>query len=228
MLSKKIFKQARFLVHAVLSTYVASSFSLGSMASAAQAQPQTPATDLDYGEMYVVQKHEAPANPWEASLSYTYGFSNPYIGIHGVSLGLNRQVGEFALIGVSGSYFAITNSDVLSDIEKNLGVQGVSALVSKPEYSSYVNFGLIPLSGLLNWFGKKSFNFDLVVGVGGGIAGYHNHTSVLASFRGSLTPKLMINQNFGLTAGLITTWDRFAGNDWQNRVDTMFGVLVRF
>ncbi len=195
---------------------------------AAEKKSGTMASDLDYGEMYVVQKHEAPSRPWEASLTYSYGFSNPYIGIHGLGLGVNRQLGDFVIVGFSGSYYANTTSNVSSDIQDKLGGQGISTLVIKPHYSSYANIGLIPLSGILNWFGTKSMNFDLVVGVGGGIAGYHDHAQVLPAIRGFITPKLMLDNVWGLTAGINSTWDRFSSEDWQNRVETTFGVFARF
>ncbi len=199
-----------------------------STASQEKTAPKSVAQDLDYGEMYVIQKHEAPEHPWETSVSYSYGFSNPYYGLHSFGLGFHRQIGHFVLAGVSGSYIATNDNDLTSKMEEELRVQTTNLKVYRPKNNAYVNIGVMPLSGLLNFFGTKAMNFDLLLGFGGGFAGYVGETRLLPSLKIFVMPKLMIDSHFGFGAGLSSSYDRFSASDWQNRVEASLNFLARF
>lgn len=208
--------------------FILLSLLISTFSNAADTPNEMPTSDLDYGEMYVIQKHEAAIKRWETAVSYSFGFSNPYINSHGFNLSFNRQLSEFFLIGVSGSYFVNSNSNLTSELQTNLSSQGVTSFIYKPQSNSYLTFTTIPLSGILNWFGKKSMNFDLPIGIGAGIATYYGYTPITPSLRVFVTPKLMFTETIGATAGISSSWDRFSSGDWHNRVETIFGALVRF
>lgn len=209
-------------------TSLSTAFAATKDSSAERTSTKSVAQDLDYGEMYVIQKHEAPENPWETALSYSYGFSNPYYGMHSVGLGFNRQIGHFVMAGVSGSYIATNDNGLTNKLEDQLRVQTAGIKVYRPKSNAYINIGVMPLSGLLNFFGTKAMNFDLLMGVGGGFAGYADETRLLPSLKLFITPKIMVDSHFGFGAGLSTSYDRFASSDWQNRVEANISFLARF
>lgn len=184
--------------------------------------------DVDYGEMYVVQKREPVISPWHAGVGYGYGFSNPYFSVHGAQLQLARSVGEFATIGIEPSYFMTSDKGLASSLEQQLAVQNIRTETFKPKYSVALMTGLVPLSGMLNWFSTKPLNFDLNVGLGFAYSKYAAVSSWLPGVRLKVSPQVMLTSAFGVSAGIESSFDRFQDGDWQNRVDVVSGVFTRF
>lgn len=184
--------------------------------------------DLDYGELYVVQKTETAKKRWETSFGYSYGFSNPFLGIHQFSLGFHRLLGDFFFAGIQGSLFVSTTKSLAEDLRNNLQVQNVATHIYDPTASVYAQFGVIPFQGIVNIFSVKSVVFDISTGMGVGIAQYRFESSVNPTLRFFLAPKMMFTPTLGFTASLATNVDRFSAGDWQNRVDAGLGILVRF
>lgn len=209
-------------------------FSILLTASAAIAaelpNPKIQAQDVDYGEMYVLQKRETVKKPWSASLSYSYGFSNPYFATHGANINLTRNLSDFVFVGISPSFYATSDNDVPRLLTQNLGAQGIDTKLFRPETAAYAIVGISPLTGMLNWFSTKPVNFDFSIGAGVGGIRYSNFDSTFLSIKFFAMPQVMVSNNLGFMAGIQTSYDRFTtrNNEWENRVDVLGGVSTRF
>jgi len=183
--------------------------------------------DVDYGDMYVVQKRDISEKQWQGSLAYLYGFSNPYVGIHGTQLSLSHRVTQFLSLGVSPSFYTSTKKSVADEVSNKLGSQNIQVEAYEPYYAGYGVIELTPLSGMLNWFSARAVDFDFVVSLAGGMSRYRQEPRMIPSFRLAASPQVMINQNLGFSTGVQTTFERFSRSDWQNRFDVLVGVVGR-
>lgn len=189
------------------------------------------AQDVDYGEMYVLEKRTTVQNQWGAAINYSYGFSNPYFATHGANLTLSRNFGRYVFAGLAPSFYDTTGNDVPQKLTQELGAQGIETKLFHPKTAEYVIIGVTPLTGMLNWFSSKAVNFNLSLGAGVGGAQYSEIKKTLLSMRFFAMPEVMLTPHFGIQAGVQTSYDRFPvdkGNDWQNRVDVFGGVSTRF
>jgi hypothetical protein len=184
--------------------------------------------DVDYGEMYVLQKRESAEKLWQLGALYSYGFSNPYVAIEGGQLDLSRKLNDFLNVGVSPAFYATAPKKVAGDLTSKLSAQGISTDVYQPEYSNHFFLGVTPLSGMLNWFSARAVDFDLRVTLGAGFAKYKRDSNVLPSLRIGVSPEVMVSKTIGVTAGVQTSFERFPGADWQNRIDAVAGAMGRF
>lgn len=200
-------------------------------ASAAEISTQkVDAQDVDYGQMYVIQKRDTVEKPYSVNMGYSYGFSNPYFATHGLNLQGNYNVSDFVFVGLSPSFYAAADNDVPSNLIKELGAQGIDTKLFKPTLAAYAIVGVSPLTGMLNWFGTSSVNFDFSVGLGVGGIKYSNLDNMLLSVKLFAMPQVMLTKSLGVVAGVQTYFDRFTtkGNEWQNRVDVVGGISTRF
>lgn len=203
-----------------------------SLLTALSPAPATPvpveaASEIDYGDLYVVQKREIPKQAWQAVLGYSYGFSNPYLGIHGGTLQLTRRVWDFIHLGVYGAYYGATEKDLAARLTTTLGAQGIETQVFRPFYTAQAAIVLVPLSGMLNWISTSAVEFDMPVVLGAGVSRYRETEALIPTFRFGITPQAMLNPHFGFQLGLHTLFEHFGGGDWQSRFEATVGVVGR-
>lgn len=214
------------------STLIISTFSLllsfAAHAATEAAVPQLEASDVDYGEMYVVQKKEISKHRWEAGIGYSYGFSNPYRGMHGVNISLDRRIGEYFAVGLAPVFYMNTQKDVARVISAELSAQRIDSLVYEPKYGSYLVGKFSPLSGLLNLLNQNVVGFELILDVGAGAMWYKQESGALPSLRVGVSPHIMFNDKFGISFGLSSYFDRFNDGSWQNRLDTGLQLIAGF
>lgn len=191
------------------------------------AAPQESAADIDYGDLYVVQKREIPKQAWQAVLGYSYGFSNPYIGIHGANLQLTRRVWDFIHVGVYGAFYGANDKDLASRLSATLGAQSIETQIYRPFYTAQATIVLVPLTGMLNWISTSAVDFDLPVILGVGASRYRETTAIIPTFRFGIAPQAMLNPHFGFQLGLQTQFEHFGGGDWQSRFEAFVGVVGR-
>lgn len=193
----------------------------------ARANTTLGTSDVDYGEMYVIQKQADTQKLWKTNLAYSYGFSDPYNNVHGFQGEISRQLGKFTRLGISPAYYATSSKGVASEISARLGAQGIQTTSFTPNYSGHLTFGVTPLSGLLNWFNTTSVSFDLVAGIGTGVVKYDQESRYSPSIRLFLVPEAMVSNTWGFSAGIQTLFDRMSAGDWLNRVDMIVGAAAR-
>lgn len=184
--------------------------------------------DIDYGELYVVQKRDEVDARWQGGMAYTYGFSNPYLSIHGAQLSLVRRIGQYVGLGVSPTVFVSSQKDVAMQLSQQLGAQNIQTEVFRPTYSAHAVAQLVPLSGMLNWFSASAVDFDFVFTLGGGLARYRQESKAIPSLRLAATPQFQFSSTLGMSAGVQTSLEKFSSGDWQNRIETLIGVVGRF
>ncbi len=209
-----------------------------SWSAPAQAEPATTEvsanvlqSDINYGELYLVQKKYMPEKLWMTTLQYAYGFSNPYVGIHGMQLNVGRQIGQFVRLSLQPGYYKTTDKDVAYNIAKELSSDRITVNAYKPQYDMFFNVGITPLTGLLSFFNSSTVHFDLVMGLGGGASKYSNSPSLNPAIRLFIMPEIMISDSIGITTGIQSTFERFsngrATDGFDNRVDIAFGIVGR-
>ncbi len=199
------------------------------MAAATEtAVPQTEASDVDYGEMYVVQKKEITKHRWEAAIGYSYGFSNPYRGMHGVNISLDRRIGEYFAVGLAPVFYMNTQKDVARIISAELSAQRVDTLVYEPKYGTYLVAKFSPLSGLLNLLNRNVVGFEMVLDAGAGVMWYKQSTGTNPSLRAGISPHIMFNDKVGLSFGFTSYFDRLRDGSWQNRLETGVNLIAGF
>ncbi len=185
-------------------------------------------SDVDYGELYVVQKKEVSRHRWVTGVGYSYGFSNPYSGQHGVMLSLDRRIGEFFAVGLTPIYYMNTQKDVARVLSAELSSQRIKSMVYTPKYGAYAVGKFAPLSGLLNLLNQSTVNFELMLELGAGTMWYEQETGALPSLRAAIMPHVMFSNRIGLSFGLISYFDRFRDASWQNRLDTAVNFVAGF
>jgi hypothetical protein len=192
-----------------------------------QSTELNPAPEISYGDVYLIEQREQKSGSWQLGAAYTYGFSNPYIAVHGVQPEGNLRLGEFFMIGVAPTVFTTSDKGLASELQRELGLQNIQSKIFRPLYSAHAQVSVLPLSGMLNWFGTNAVRFDLRAGVGFGGTQFSDSTGVAPSAKLFLLPEVHLSRHFGLNAGLQVVFDRLPQSAWQNRVDTLVGVVGR-
>lgn len=82
-------------------------------------------SELEYGELFVSQAKSETPHPWQLGAGYSYGFSNPYLGIHGFHGQLAYQWGRFVQTGVSATFFASQETSLATRLQSELAVQDI-------------------------------------------------------------------------------------------------------
>jgi len=185
-------------------------------------------SDVDYGELYVIQKMPETDKKWEANITYGYGFSNPYLGIHTVQITTSRRLGEYFRIGFSPIAHFATTKAFTKALNDNLLDANINTEIYHPKYSAIMNFDLIPLSGMINFFNSSSLQFDMIVGFGTGFTKYVGYNRMLPTALIRIMPQFMISKTVGTNFGLQSYYDRFPGGSWQNRLEASIGVITKF
>ncbi len=196
--------------------------------SCSPAFANTKNEDVDYGELYVVETRTETPSQWAADLSYAYGFSNPYLHVHGLDLGIQRKITPFFGAGLQGEFFYTTTKRLATFMEANLASENAETKIYRPQTSIFAMGSLIPLSGMLNWFGGKPVDFDLRISLGPGVSKFSDIGSLVPSFRGSINPEVMLTERFGMMVGFDGIYDLLPGNFLQSRMSASAGVISRF
>lgn len=149
--------------------------------------------------LYMVQK------PFESrgdiQVGYGYGFMNPYENLHHVVLKGNYRLNTNWQVGLQGSYISPIKNDATRALENSLGNVQIRTEFQNPQYSIHGTVGMIPLSGLLNFFGSKVVPFDLVLGLKGGITEY-KRSGTAPSFGPFLEYKTYFFNRLGVYFGI--------------------------
>lgn len=201
---------------------------------AASAGPeQLPLEDVDYGQFYVLQRRVVP-RPYELGINYSYGFNNPFYGIHGVTFQAQRQFGNFFIIGVVPSFFFLTSSDLTTALNGIVTASQQANVVTlsnmyRPKYSVELSVATFPLAGLLNVMNITTKQFDFAVGLRGGIVKYDLEANPGFTIRAFVAPRLMVTEQLGVQASLGFAYDRLPSDgSWLQRIDASIGTFVRF
>ncbi len=203
--------------------------SFASTQSQASTESVSPSvSEVDYGELYVEQTKPRVIHPWQVAINYGYGFSNPFLGIHGAEIQAQRQFFEFFRVGVAGAYYGTTTKDLASQLESHLSAQGIQTIAWAPQYSFHAQFGFIPLAGMLNWLSLRPIDFDLPLVLGVGAIRYVQASSLVPSIRIALMPQAFFTEHFGVQVGLQNQIEYFGGSEWQSRFEALVGLVGRF
>lgn len=221
-LRNEVFTMKKTIFSLLASSLLLSSFAL------AQDEAKV-SSDVSYGDMYVIEKREQETRKWGAALGYTYGFSNPYVGVHGTELTLSRKLGQYVGLSLTPTLFMTTDKAVQKDLKEKLSAQDIETSIYRPKHALYASLQLIPISGMLNWFSTNAIDFDLVIGLSGGVIKYDRISQYEPSIKLGITPQFMLSKQLGLYFGVQTAFDRLASSqEWLNRVDTGLGIMSRF
>lgn len=184
-------------------------------------------SEVEYGDLYVIQKKEIPKQNWQLVAGYAYGFSNPYLNIHGAQLQLTRRVWDFIHLGIHSAFFGTTEKDLASKLSTQLGAQGINTLVYRPFYSAQGTLVLVPISGMVNLLSLTAVEFDLPIVIGVGATRYREKDSLVPTYRVGIAPQAMFSPYFGVQLGVQTSFEHFGGGEWQNRFETFLGLVGR-
>lgn len=197
----------------------------------AQAEAEHPdlqgISEFEYGELFVTQSKPEVAHPWQVGASYAYGFTNPYLGIHGFGLSFAYQWNRYIQTGVASSFFATQETPLASRLTSELAAQDIETKIARPFYSAYVTFAVIPLSGVVNLFSLRSVGLEMPVQLGLGASRYVDAAHLYPSFRIGITPQAFFTEHAGVQLGLHTQLEHFGGGEWQNRWDAQIGFVGR-
>jgi hypothetical protein len=149
--------------------------------------------------LYMVQK---PIDNWgDIQLGYGYGFLNPYENLHHFVLKANYRFHPNWQAGIQGSYIKAIKNEATRVLEASLGGVNIKTEFQNPQYSLHATVGMIPLSGLLNFFSTSVVPFDLVVGLKAGITNYER-SGMAPSFGPLIEYKTYFFHSLGLYFGL--------------------------
>ncbi len=214
-------------IYGFLQTMCVVAFSFVFVGTVAKAEDEG-SLEVDYGDMYVVQKRPGISKKFELGAGYSYGFSNPYLHVHGAQVSGSYRLSEFFSVGVAPTFQATTSKLLAQALQERLKTQNIVTRVYAPRAGGYLTFGIVPLGGILNWFGTGSVPFDLNIRTGLGLAKYVDVDGMLPSFRAALQPSVMVSNTLGFDFGVQYVLDRLPDSDWQNRIESTINVLTRF
>lgn len=211
------------LIRSVVSSFVM----LVATIAQAEVSDLTGISEADYGELYVSQAKSQVTHPWQLGAGYSFGFTNPYLGIHGLHAQVAYQWGRFLQTGIEATVFATQETGLASRLQAELAAQDIETKIARPFYTAHMTIAVIPLSGVINLFSVRAVTLELPIQLGIGASRYVGASQLYPSFRMGLTPQAFFTEQLGVQLGLHTQLEHFGGGDWQNRWDAQIGFVGR-
>ena len=196
------------------------------LAENAETDKNTSLNTLDYGRLFMIERREAPTKAWLAAISYKYEFSNPYLSVHGLSLGIDRQIWQFGTAGIRVSKYFNVQNKLYRTISEKLQKDSIMQSVPEPDSSAYATISLVPLSGHWSFFNHSSLPVELCITFGAGTT-YYQTSTWRPALLWELKPRIMITNLLGLELGAGQELEAPFSSDPATRTQAGVGLMVR-
>lgn len=182
---------------------------------------------LSNESMYVLQRSQFKPRPIEFSVVYDIDTSSSYYTAHGVGGSLDWRISQNWLVGARYTKYFEKSTTVLRELEDALDRDLSSVHVYRPKDVTEIHVGILPLSGLLNLFSMKVFNFDILATFGVASMSFEPRERSLALSLG-LKSRLYFTDRIGIFFGPTFWTANFDDKTRRSRVLLEMGAVGRF
>ena len=172
----------------------------------AEDHPDSYLKPHEYGELYVLEQNDKKVPTWTLDALYSYGLSNPYINLHGITLGGEYNLSRYVSSGLLVTYYVSTATHLMDVLSQQLATNDITASVKVPGYNLFATLTVKPLSGHLNFLGNKPIELEFTVRLGAGYITYPANSTVPALFW-SLRPAFFLTKSLTIQTGLGQLWE---------------------
>ncbi len=176
---------------------------------------------------YATEPAVNPAADFEVRLSSGHDYSNPYLSIYPISGGIMWLASPYLSFGFEVSKFYSTQRQSVAALENALGDFGFQVVPAAPDWSAAAVARITPLSGLVNFFGRRVVPASISLIVKGGTV---KHTLYPPGpfFGTGLEVFMGMGRQWGVILALNWEVERPENREWVSRAGFRIGPSVRF